>query len=181
MNGLLTMVLLYVRRHPFKSLFFVLFRGVGIIAVLGAFAYTGFVEGSKTSQNLTDDFAALSKVQGELVAELIDFNEVLLSPDARTNFDDTVETLATSAEKVIVQLGALRAPTGKIEGARADYRHSLEELVGLTNLARRDPSAVSSLRYHNAIQSVANTGGAFKNSIERFQGGAFPQIIGSIF
>lgn len=181
MKMLIGKMLVLLKRHPLRVAIFVVVQTFTVVAAASSVVYFGLVEGGKTSQILSTDFKALEKVQAPLVEKLQALHDGLLDPTAAIDFEGEMDQLASSAQKTLISLGAVRVPTDKLDLARYEYRRSLEGLVGLANLARRDPAAVTALQYHNAVQLASNSAGEFRRSVELFQGGAFPQIIGSIF
>lgn len=171
----------YIKAHPIRFITFILFRVGSVAAILYSAIYIGLVQGKETSSNLSKDFIALEAAQAPLVEKMISLNDALLGQSDVEDFSDEMRQLSESAQATLVKLGRVRAPNNGIVDARYEYRKSLEALVGLATRAKHNPQAVSALQYHNALQNVSNGAGAFQKSIEDFQGGALPQILGSVF
>jgi len=144
-------------------------------------AYIGYKEHSNISVEVTTDFKAVAEEQQALLDKLATLLPQLLDPNLTIELNAELKATRELAQDVIVSLGRFRAPTSRIDDARIECRDSLETLIGVTHRIERDGVEGMALPLHNTLQLTANRSGDFLNAVQDFQGGAWPQVIGTFF
>lgn len=154
---------------------------ITVAGFAGTLLWYAYLEGQDISGTLSTDYESVQTAQASLLDDSLELQGELLNPKVTISLDEELAELRQRAMATIGALGGLRAPTGTIEQAQNDYRASLEQLIAITNRIERGETANLALPLHNGLQAVANSGGALRDTIGDFQGGMWPQLIGSIF
>lgn len=154
---------------------------ITLLAFLGTLLWYAYLEGKDISASLSVDYTVVQAAQTSLIADSLDLHEDLLNPNKKVVWESELNDLRSTAKTTIGALGALRAPTKQIEAAQRKYRVALEDLIGVANRLERGEVEKMALPLHNALQTIANEGAAFNKAVANFQGGMWPQLIGSIF
>lgn len=150
---------------------------VGFLCTLLWYAY---VEGQDISENLSKDYRAVQNAQSTLINDSLGLHRDLLNPNVKVNLHAELSELGDLAKLTIGALGGLRAPTSEIKAAQVNYRTALEGLIAVVNRLERGETKGMATSLHNRLQSVANVGGDLNEAVGKFQGGMWPQLIGSI-
>lgn len=140
-----------------------------------------YLEGQDISENLTTDYKAVQVAQSELIDNSLGLQGNLLNSNIQFDLEAELGVLRSKAKMTIGALSGLRAPTDTIEQSKQEYRAALEQLIGVANRLERGEIENMALPLQNSLQNVGNTGGNFNDSVRDFQGGMWPQLIGSIF
>lgn len=150
----------------------------GFLATVLWYAY---LEGQDISGNLTSDYKAVQEAQQTLLDDSLVLQQQLLNPKVTIDLDNELAELRSKSRMALGALSGLRAPTDAIAQAQKEYRVSLEQLIAVTNRLERGEVHGMEVDFHNGLQSVSNAGGNFNLAVRDFQGGMWPQLIGSIF
>ncbi|WP_439561118.1 hypothetical protein [Roseinatronobacter sp.] len=171
----------YILNHPVLSLVWVARHIFYVLAAATSLGYVAYSQSASSSQELTNDFNRIAVTQDSLLNNAIQLQTNLLTQEVSLDLALELEGLRTKAEAGLTSLAQLRAPTKKIRNARQDYQRSLETLIGVVNYTLREGVEDQAIPLHNALQNVSNQAGNLRQTIETFQGGAVPQVLGGLF
>lgn len=170
-----------VREHPLTIFLFAARWAIALGAALFSLLYISYKEGADISGDLSSDFVAIQEDQTALLDQMVQLTSNLLDRGAAVDIDNELFETKSLAQSTLISLGQLRAPSQPIIDARLEYRDSLENLIGVTNRIQRDGAEGMAGDLHNSLQMAVNKAGKFRSAVENFQGGAWPQVKGSLF
>ena len=118
-------------------------------------------------ENVSSDFSQVSSAQGELIRR----TEAIISSTYQTNNPPGPADLTgvrESAGAVLASLSGFEAPSRSLRRSRDAYRVEVERLIGSVN--SYDGSVERYEAFQDASVRVANIGGEFRSSVEKFTG-----------
>ncbi|WOI34796.1 hypothetical protein R1T40_08730 [Tritonibacter scottomollicae] len=154
---------------------------ITVVGFLATILWYSYLEGQDISGNLSTDYAAVQQAQQTLLDDSLILQQQLLNPKVSLDLDAELSELRERSRKTIGALSGLRAPTDSIAEAQTEYRKALEQLIATSNRLERGEVEGMAISFHNSLQGVGNAGGNFNEAVRDFQGGMWPQLIGSIF
>jgi hypothetical protein len=154
---------------------------ITVAGFLATMLWYSYLEGQDISGDLSADYAAVQKAQKTLLDDSLLLHQQLLNPKASVDLDAELSELREMSRNTIGSLAGLRAPTNSLAEAQIEYRKALEQLIATANRLERGEIQGMAGTLQSGLQGVSNAGGKLNQMVRNFQGGMWPQLMGSIF